>query len=436
MVAERAAWRATWSSNPMLPRTIFVARVRDCVPAIVLASPVLLHRGSVGAWLFSSITLAALLSLRFVAGKVATAIIIPKSHAHVLVIEFVINLLKSEKPFIVSARTLLGITDEHVTNTVHGLRAHIAVCREREATVEAIAQRAIGKGEWIKVPLVTPDGVSLRALIVPARGIGSGGGGGGGALNLPPSRGTVLYIGGNAELAAASAHVMGAMWAARGFTLCVFDERGCGTSSGEPSRDGLIIDAATVLAFLAAPAAAGGAGVPPSQLLVLGHSLGGSLALLAAASVPGAGGVVSDRSFSSIADVAVSMARGAAPALVGRWGEVAVRAVVRHLACWDFDAVAAWKAVPTAVRKRVMWHDRDEIIPLGASLVTALGGAPSRKATPSGAAAMPAPGGAAAPVAADDAYDMSRVTNASAHNRGLVHEEVEFVLGALGAKTA
>ena len=81
--------------------------------------------------------------------------------------------------------------------------------------------------------------------------------------------------------------------------LC-FDYRGYGRSEGTPDEQGVLADARAARAWLAARA-----GIPERQIVMMGESLGGGVAVdLAAAD--GARGLVLKSTFSSIRDVAAA----------------------------------------------------------------------------------------------------------------------------------
>jgi hypothetical protein len=109
------------------------------------------------------------------------------------------------------------------------------------------------------------DGTSLHGWYFPAAG---------------EQLGSVLVLHGNAENI--STHFASTAWLARsGFAVFLFDYRGYGRSSGSPDLDGLHLDVAAALeTLLALPE------TDPNRVVVLGQSLGGSLALTAMAESP------------------------------------------------------------------------------------------------------------------------------------------------------
>lgn len=92
---------------------------------------------------------------------------------------------------------------------------------------------------------------------------------------------TVLFTHGNAGNVTSQAGFMRPFLAA-GFDALVFDYRGYGASSGDPSESGLYIDAATAFEYLATTR-----GVRSEHILIVGHSLGSAVATeLASRQVP------------------------------------------------------------------------------------------------------------------------------------------------------
>jgi len=79
-----------------------------------------------------------------------------------------------------------------------------------------------------------------------------------------------------------------------------FDYRGYGRSEGKPDEQGALADARAARAWLAARA-----GIPERQIVLMGESLGGGVAVDLAA-VDGARGLVLKSTFSSIRDVAAA----------------------------------------------------------------------------------------------------------------------------------
>jgi fermentation-respiration switch protein FrsA (DUF1100 family) len=102
------------------------------------------------------------------------------------------------------------------------------------------------------------DGTSLHAWFLPAEG---------------KSQGTILFLHGNAENI--STHIMSVHWLPpRGFNLFLLDYRGYGASGGAASLSGVQDDMDAALRTLLARK-----DVDPNRVVVLGQSLGGSIAI-------------------------------------------------------------------------------------------------------------------------------------------------------------
>lgn len=125
-----------------------------------------------------------------------------------------------------------------------------------------------------------------------------------------PGRGapTVLFLHGNSGSLPDYADRMRAYLDA-GFGLLAIDYRGFGASPGEPSLDGLILDARAGLEFLNAR------GIDASSVFVHGFSMGGMPATALAAEAD-LGGLVLEASFADIARVASERYWFLIPALV------------------------------------------------------------------------------------------------------------------------
>ena len=83
-----------------------------------------------------------------------------------------------------------------------------------------------------------------------------------------------------------------------GVSVLIFDYRGYGRSQGTPSEQGILADARAARQWLA-----GRSGVSEQQIVLLGRSLGGAVAVDLAAK-DGARGLVLESTFSSLPDVA------------------------------------------------------------------------------------------------------------------------------------
>lgn len=131
--------------------------------------------------------------------------------------------------------------------------------------------------------ITAPDGTALHALYLPARG---------------RARATVLYLHGNAENL--SSHIHLARWLpGRGYNLLALDYRGYGRSEGRAAVAGVHQDVQAALSWLVERDGA--------PLVLYGHSLGGSVAIHAAATSPHRtriAAVIADSAFASYRDIA------------------------------------------------------------------------------------------------------------------------------------
>ena len=94
------------------------------------------------------------------------------------------------------------------------------------------------------------------------------------------ARATILVLHGNAENL--STHVNGVLWLVKeGFNLFIFDYRGYGRSQGKPSIKGVHVDAEAALkTLLSLP------NMDKEQIIVLGQSIGGAIAVYTVANTP------------------------------------------------------------------------------------------------------------------------------------------------------
>ncbi|HEX3726189.1 MAG TPA: alpha/beta hydrolase [Pirellulales bacterium] len=111
-------------------------------------------------------------------------------------------------------------------------------------------------------------------------------------------RAVVLFAHGNGGNLSGRADTVGALAKRLGLAVMIFDYRGYGRSEGRPTGAGVLADARAARAWLAKRA-----GVSESELVLFGESLGGAV-VVDLASRDGARGLVLDRTFSSLPDVA------------------------------------------------------------------------------------------------------------------------------------
>ena len=113
---------------------------------------------------------------------------------------------------------------------------------------------------------------------------------------------TVLLCHGNAENVAQSAAYVGNMVReSLNAEVFVFDYRGYGKSEGTPNEQGVLEDSEAALAWLMKKS-----GKSADQIIILGHSIGGALAVHLAAS-QGARALILQRTFNAIAEPAANM---------------------------------------------------------------------------------------------------------------------------------
>jgi len=125
------------------------------------------------------------------------------------------------------------------------------------------------------------DGVVLHGWHLPAQG---------------QARGSALFLHGNGENI--SSHIGSVYWLpAYGYEVFLFDYRGYGRSTGTADLDGVMQDAQSMIAYARDHLSAGHKG-----LTVLGHSMGGSIAIYALAQLPDRHGINALVSVDAFAD--------------------------------------------------------------------------------------------------------------------------------------
>lgn len=178
--------------------------------------------------------------------------------------------------------------------------------------------------DYQDVTLVAADGVALHGWFVPSP---------------PPSRGTVLFLHGNAGNISHRLDSL-LMFHGLGYSTLIIDYRGYGNSSGKPSEPGTYQDAEAAWRDLTETR-----NIPAADIVLFGESLGGAVAAqLAARHRPGA--LVIASGFTSVPDLAA----GLYPFLPVRW-----------LARFDYDTRAYLAGVEAPVF--VAHSPDDEIIP-------------------------------------------------------------------------
>jgi fermentation-respiration switch protein FrsA (DUF1100 family) len=125
------------------------------------------------------------------------------------------------------------------------------------------------------------DGSKLHGWYVPAKN----------------PRAVVLFTHGNAGNLTHRIDTLEALANRLGASVMIFDYRGYGRSGGTPSTTGILADARAARQWLA-----NRAGIPESQVVLMGESIGGAVAIHLAAE-DGARGLILENVFSSLADV-------------------------------------------------------------------------------------------------------------------------------------
>ncbi|MBN1912382.1 MAG: alpha/beta hydrolase [Pirellulales bacterium] len=114
----------------------------------------------------------------------------------------------------------------------------------------------------------------------------------------PNPRAVVLFCHGNAGNITHRAELAEILHHRVGVSVLLFDYRGYGKSQGNPSEQGILADARAARAWLAKKA-----GVPEKDIVLMGRSLGGGVAVDLAAD-DGAKGLVLESTFTSLPDTA------------------------------------------------------------------------------------------------------------------------------------
>jgi fermentation-respiration switch protein FrsA (DUF1100 family) len=140
---------------------------------------------------------------------------------------------------------------------------------------------------YVESDFSSADGTALTGWFIPA-------------IGAPHAHGTVIQLHGNAENM--SSHWRLVEWLpARGFNVFVFDYRGYGRSAGRPTPEGLADDSVAAVRHVASLP-----GVDPSRIFLLGQSLGGTNAIVAAArpDCPPVAAIAIESTFRSYSSVA------------------------------------------------------------------------------------------------------------------------------------
>lgn len=113
-----------------------------------------------------------------------------------------------------------------------------------------------------------------------------------------PHRGTLLYLHGNGDNIAGNL-VPAQRFTQLGFSVFMFDYRGYGRSKGNfPTEEQVYQDAQIAWDYLVKHRT-----VPPQQITIYGHSLGGAIAIELAINNPQAAGLIVESSFTSMREI-------------------------------------------------------------------------------------------------------------------------------------
>jgi uncharacterized protein len=153
---------------------------------------------------------------------------------------------------------------------------------------------------------------------------------------------TLLYLHGNAgNVAANRDHVLRLRNA--GLNVLIIDYRGYGHSTGGPPREKLLYeDAERAWKYLVEERK-----IQPAHIVIYGHSLGGAVAIELASRHPEAGALITEDTFTSIAD----MARGSA------YAYLPLRVIVTE----RFDSISKIRSVH--LPKLIIHGDADAMMP-------------------------------------------------------------------------
>ncbi len=110
----------------------------------------------------------------------------------------------------------------------------------------------------------------------------------------------VLYCHGNGEQVSDLASLARGLHDELGYSVFLFDYRGYGQSQGRPNEEGVLLDAHAAHAWVCKRT-----GRQPDELVVMGNSLGGAMAVDIAAA-HGARALVLERTFTTMPDVAAN----------------------------------------------------------------------------------------------------------------------------------
>jgi len=224
------------------------------------------------------------------------------------------------------------------------------------------------------IKLITPDGCTLDGAYFPGRTEKDSY-----QVHGTP---TVIYFNANMQLfESASAAATVRMYTSKGINVLLFNYRGVGDSDGTLARDGVIIDGESAIQYVHEHL-----NVPEDCILCHARSIGGGIANAVAKLHPQVN-LCNERSFSSLLDVirivvhkffGVFNPEASPDGEARKWScgyemRRCGAAIIVQLASaigWDFRASEHWRHVEGT--KWLMYHPRDAVIPLEASLFNAV----------------------------------------------------------------
>ena len=158
-----------------------------------------------------------------------------------------------------------------------------------------------------------------------------------------PRAKTLLYLHGNAANVGANAdHILRLRSA--GLNVLIIDYRGYGESTGGPPRESLVYeDAERAWTYLTTERH-----IAPAAIVIYGHSLGGAVAIELARRHPDAGGMITEDTFTSVADIAHRT----------RYAYIPVRLILTE----RFDSIS--KIGSVRVPKLILHGEADTMTPL------------------------------------------------------------------------
>jgi fermentation-respiration switch protein FrsA (DUF1100 family) len=139
--------------------------------------------------------------------------------------------------------------------------------------------------DYEEVDFLSADGTRLHGWYLPAE---------------DPSA-WILYCHGNGDIVADCAWALDEVRQETGAAVFVFDYRGYGRSQGQPDEAGVVADAEAALDWLCRRA-----DLQPDQVVLMGRSLGGAVAVQLAAR-HGARGLILERTFTTLPEVAANV---------------------------------------------------------------------------------------------------------------------------------